>query len=70
MWPVWKHFSVSIHVSSSLLITNDDLDMPEQDIVLSAEELRQAANALGRITGRIDVENVLDVLFGQFCIGK
>lgn len=46
------------------------LDMPEQDIVLSAEELRQAANALGRITGRIDVENVLDVLFGQFCIGK
>jgi tRNA modification GTPase len=53
-----------------LLITNDDLDMPEQDIVLSAEELRQAANALGRITGRIDVENVLDVLFGQFCIGK
>ncbi|KAL7316206.1 mitochondrial splicing system protein, variant 2 [Mucor circinelloides] len=46
------------------------LNMPEEDIVLSAEELRQAANALGRITGRIDVENVLDVLFGQFCIGK
>lgn len=46
------------------------IDMPEEDIVLSAEELRQAANALGRITGRIDVENVLDVLFGQFCIGK
>ncbi|KAL0089164.1 tRNA modification GTPase TrmE [Phycomyces blakesleeanus] len=46
------------------------LAMPAQDIVLSAEELRQAANALGRITGRVDVEDVLDVLFGQFCIGK
>ncbi|KAG1452167.1 hypothetical protein G6F56_007892 [Rhizopus delemar] len=46
------------------------LDMPVDEIVLSAEELRLAANALGRITGRIDVEKVLDVLFGQFCIGK
>ncbi|KAI8092685.1 tRNA modification GTPase TrmE [Halteromyces radiatus] len=46
------------------------LDMPAGEIVLGAEELRQAANALGRITGRIDVEDVLDALFGQFCIGK
>ncbi|WP_436644037.1 tRNA uridine-5-carboxymethylaminomethyl(34) synthesis GTPase MnmE [Microbaculum sp. FT89] len=37
---------------------------------LVAEELRAAANALGRITGRIDVEDVLDAIFGQFCIGK
>ncbi|KAI9280672.1 hypothetical protein BY458DRAFT_430408 [Sporodiniella umbellata] len=46
------------------------LDMPTEEIVLSAEELRLAANSLGRITGRTDVEKVLDVLFGQFCIGK
>ncbi|RCH86810.1 mitochondrial splicing system relatd protein, partial [Rhizopus azygosporus] len=46
------------------------LDMPTEELVLSAEELRLAANALGRVTGRIDVEKVLDVLFGQFCIGK
>ncbi|KAG1053925.1 hypothetical protein G6F43_004031 [Rhizopus delemar] len=46
------------------------LDMPAEEIVLSAEELRLAGNALGRITGRIDVDKVLDVLFGQFCIGK
>jgi tRNA modification GTPase len=45
-------------------------DMPTEELVLSAEELRLAANALGRVTGRIDVEKVLDVLFGQFCIGK
>ncbi|WP_417692268.1 tRNA uridine-5-carboxymethylaminomethyl(34) synthesis GTPase MnmE [Roseibium sp.] len=37
---------------------------------LRAEELRQAADALGRITGRIDVEDLLDVIFRDFCIGK
>lgn len=37
---------------------------------LRAEELRFAANALGRITGRVDVENLLDVIFSEFCIGK
>ena len=37
---------------------------------LIAEELRAAANTLGRLTGRIDVEDVLDVIFREFCIGK
>lgn len=35
-----------------------------------AEELRVAAHALGRITGRVDVEAVLDLVFRDFCIGK
>ena len=35
-----------------------------------AEELRVAARALGRLTGRVDVEEVLDVIFRDFCIGK
>jgi tRNA modification GTPase len=35
-----------------------------------AEELRLAARALGRITGRVDVEDVLDLVFRNFCIGK
>lgn len=35
-----------------------------------AEELRLAARALGRITGRVDVEDILDVIFRDFCIGK
>ena len=35
-----------------------------------AEELRLAARALGRLTGRVDVEDVLDVIFRDFCIGK
>jgi len=37
---------------------------------LAAEELRLAADALGRITGRVDIENLLDVIFNEFCIGK
>jgi len=35
-----------------------------------AEELRIAARHLGRLTGRIDVEEVLGAIFGEFCIGK
>lgn len=37
---------------------------------LRAEELRLAAAALGRISGRVDVEDVLDAVFSRFCIGK
>jgi len=37
---------------------------------LAAEDLRLAARALGRITGRVQVEDVLDVIFRDFCIGK
>ncbi|MEN3975335.1 tRNA uridine-5-carboxymethylaminomethyl(34) synthesis GTPase MnmE [Emcibacter sp. SYSU 3D8] len=37
---------------------------------LVAEDVRLAARALGRITGRVDVEDLLDVVFGEFCIGK
>jgi tRNA modification GTPase len=37
---------------------------------LNAENLRLGARALGRITGRVDVEEVLDIIFREFCIGK
>ena len=37
---------------------------------LAAEEIRIAAEEIGRITGRIDVEELLDVIFRDFCIGK
>jgi tRNA modification GTPase len=37
---------------------------------LTAEEVRLAARAIGEITGRVDVEDVLDRLFSSFCIGK
>lgn len=41
-------------------------DLPE----LAAEDLRVAARALGRLTGRVEVEEILDVVFRDFCIGK
>ncbi len=37
---------------------------------LVAEDLRLAARALGAITGRVDVESILDVIFRDFCVGK
>jgi tRNA modification GTPase len=37
---------------------------------LVAERLRQAVTGLGRLTGRVDVEDILDVIFRDFCIGK
>ena len=43
-------------------------DAPE--IALAGEDLRLALSALGRITGQVDVEDLLDVIFRDFCIGK
>jgi tRNA modification GTPase len=37
---------------------------------LASESLRAAVRALGRLTGHVGVEDVLDVVFGDFCIGK
>ncbi|MDX0428617.1 tRNA uridine-5-carboxymethylaminomethyl(34) synthesis GTPase MnmE [Sinorhizobium medicae] len=44
--------------------------MEARELELQAEQLRQAGDALGRITGRVDVEKLLDVIFSEFCIGK
>jgi tRNA modification GTPase len=41
-----------------------------QDLLIAAECLRQARVALDRVTGRAGVEDMLDALFGKFCIGK
>lgn len=46
------------------------LAMQDHGIELRAEELRLASDALGRITGTVDVEDLLDVIFSEFCIGK
>ncbi len=48
------------------LVRGQGSDSPE----LFAEDLRLALRALGRIVGRVDVEDVLDVVFRDFCIGK
>jgi tRNA modification GTPase len=40
------------------------------DLVLIAEDIRLARGAFDRLTGRAGVEDVLDALFGRFCLGK
>lgn len=40
------------------------------EVELCAEDLRAAVRALGRLTGRVDVEDLLDEIFSSFCIGK
>ncbi len=37
---------------------------------ITADLLRAASEAIGRLSGRVDVEDVLDRLFSEFCIGK
>ncbi len=57
-------------LEDSLAALERFLAAPEAGAELAAEELRLATRALGRITGRVDVEDVLDVIFRDFCIGK
>jgi len=44
--------------------------MDERDLLLLAENLRQARLAFDRLVGRASTEDMLDALFGRFCIGK
>lgn len=50
----------------TLLAEAEAADLPE----LTAEALRSALLALGRLTGRLGVEEILDIVFRDFCIGK
>jgi tRNA modification GTPase len=43
---------------------------PTDDPLVVAEHLRQAREAFDRLTGRAATEDMLDALFGRFCIGK
>lgn len=42
----------------------------DKEIELSAEDIRLACREIGKITGRIEVDEILDKIFGSFCIGK
>ena len=41
-----------------------------EGLVLAAEQLRAAALALGRITGRVYSDDLLEAIFSRFCVGK
>lgn len=46
------------------------LEIADTGLELAAEDLRLAQRALGRITGAVDIEQLLDIVFADFCIGK
>lgn len=62
-----RHRHFLTEAMNALKAAADQSHLPME---LRAEDLRRAADALGRITGRIDVEDLLDVIFRDFCIGK
>jgi tRNA U34 5-carboxymethylaminomethyl modifying GTPase MnmE/TrmE len=63
---------------NNVLVAGDNYKQPATSAVeghavaieLVAEDLRLATRYLGRITGSVDVEDLLDVIFSDFCIGK
>lgn len=63
-----RHRNLLILAKTSLDRVLDECSQTGEEIV--AEELRGAAQSLGRLTGRVDVEDILDVIFRDFCIGK
>ncbi|TFY80412.1 hypothetical protein EWM64_g3603 [Hericium alpestre] len=63
-----QHLETALqHLDMFLSYAADDF---EGEVVLGAEELRYAAQAVGKISGAIGSEDVLDVIFRDFCIGK
>jgi len=56
----------ALEAASAALDRAAHAELPE----LLAEDLRLATRSVGRITGRVDVEDILDRIFAQFCIGK
>jgi tRNA modification GTPase len=56
-----RDVAASLHRSMISIVKGEEL---------AAEDLRAAAYALGKLLGRVDVEDVLDAIFRKFCIGK
>jgi tRNA modification GTPase len=57
-------------LEETLNYVSDALNSETMDLAIRSEYLRLAATSLGRITGRVDVEDLLGVIFSEFCIGK
>ena len=58
------------HLLDTIAQLNNGIEEVGKPAELRAEDLRRAGDELGRITGEIGVEELLDVIFGEFCIGK
>lgn len=65
----WRKRHVSL-LSESLVFLDAALSAEQAGHEIRAEDLRLASDHIGRISGAVDVEDLLDVIFSQFCIGK
>ena len=65
----WKRRQFRNLLRSADLLQHAAISAQQGD-ELVAEDLRAAAHQLGRLLGRVDVEDVLDSIFRDFCIGK
>lgn len=68
--PLITHARHRAHLQNALENLEAFLPTGPEEVVYGAEELRYAAQAVGKVTGLIDVEDVLDAVFRDFCIGK
>jgi len=57
-------------LEEAVLFLQSAMDARSRGLELAAEDLRMSSRALGRITGAVDVEALLDIVFADFCIGK
>lgn len=57
-------------ITDSIRYLNESIRHHTDELELMAEDLRQAADALGRLTGAVGVEDILGAIFAQFCVGK
>ena len=63
-----RHRDALQDVVAALARIEEDIGSPE--LALTAENLRVAKDAIGRITGKVSVDELLDKIFSEFCIGK
>ena len=57
-------------LEESLALLNEALNGEMADTTIRAENIRLAGDCIGKICGKIDVEDLLDVIFSEFCVGK
>ena len=60
-----RHYNTQFSVCAGLEESGVDVVLDQ-----AAEELRVAIREVGRITGKVGIEDILDVVFSDFCIGK
>ena len=65
-----RHCAELMQTDQALAKGREQLSGDDTQLVLAAGELRQAAEALGRITGRNYTHDLLDLIFSRFCLGK